>query len=155
MNDNNPIKTFPAVWKSYILLYKLALTIVEKRLEEYYGEGQGVELRMVWVLMAVQEHTTNQRALAASLGINNNVMVDLLDRMEEKSLVTRTKNPENRREHLLRLTPRGKKVLKWVYDSFDEGAKQAWRPLTLMTLEQINEFAMSIIDGHYQELDET
>lgn len=149
--ENNPTKLLPGIWKSYLLLYRHALKIVEKRLEEHYRQGVGLELRMVWVLLAVEERPSNQRTLAHCLGLDNKQMVKLLDRMEAKHLVKRTPNPESRRENILRLAPEGKKALKWIHQNFDAAAQKVWRPLPVADLNLASEFAYALIAMNYAE----
>ncbi len=48
-----------------------------------------------------------QRDLAAAVGIEGPTLTHHLDRMEAAGLVTRTRQPENRRVHRVALTPAG------------------------------------------------
>jgi DNA-binding MarR family transcriptional regulator len=57
------------------------------------------------------EEADSQRELAERLGINQTIMVRLIDRLEDAGYVTRTRNPANRRSYVLSLTPSGRKAL--------------------------------------------
>ncbi|WP_232835783.1 MarR family winged helix-turn-helix transcriptional regulator [Actinocorallia populi] len=57
------------------------------------------------------EDAPSQQDLAHRLGINRTIMVRLLDRLQEAGHVTRTRNPANRRTHVLSLTEAGRAAL--------------------------------------------
>ncbi|MEV4799446.1 MarR family transcriptional regulator [Nonomuraea sp. NPDC049421] len=57
------------------------------------------------------EDSPSQQDLAHRLGINRTIMVRLLDRLQEKGYVVRTRNPANRRTYVLSLTEAGRSAL--------------------------------------------
>jgi len=60
------------------------------------------------VLVSVKaEHPGAQRALAEAVGIEGPTLTHHLNRMESEGLITRTRDPENRRAHLVELTEAG------------------------------------------------
>jgi DNA-binding MarR family transcriptional regulator len=58
----------------------------------------------------------NAGALAEVLGVHSSTLTRLCDRLVHKGLITRRESPSNRREVLLRLTPRGRRLVKSVTD---------------------------------------
>ncbi|MGI5237966.1 MarR family transcriptional regulator [Dactylosporangium sp. CA-139066] len=54
----------------------------------------------------------SQVDLAERLGINRTIMVQVIDRLEERGEVRRTRDPGNRRQYVLSLTDRGRAVLE-------------------------------------------
>jgi MarR family transcriptional regulator for hemolysin len=63
----------------------------------------------VWlVLISVKsQQAASQRELAAAAGIQGATLTHHLNAMESAGLVTRRRDPENRRTHLVELTPAG------------------------------------------------
>ncbi|QYN32911.1 MarR family transcriptional regulator [Pseudonocardia sp. DSM 110487] len=63
----------------------------------------------VWlILLALKtRETANQRALAAAVGIQGATLTHHLNAMEEGGLVTRRRDPQNRRIHVVELTADG------------------------------------------------
>ena len=76
-------------------------------------EREGLHPYHFAILLALDEgeHET-QGAIADALGYDRGQMVGLLDEVEERGLVERRRDPNDRRRHLVQLTPEGKKALK-------------------------------------------
>jgi MarR family transcriptional regulator, transcriptional regulator for hemolysin len=68
--------------------------------------------RPVWlVLLSLKIRSmANQRELADAVGIRGGTLTHHLNAMEADGLVTRERDPENRRSHLVRLTPKGERL---------------------------------------------
>ncbi|WP_068929066.1 MarR family winged helix-turn-helix transcriptional regulator [Planobispora rosea] len=73
----------------------------------------GTQARDFVVLdVLADESAPSQQDLVHRLGINRTIMVKLLDRLQQAGYITRTRNPANRRTHVLSLTPQGRAALK-------------------------------------------
>ena len=57
-----------------------------------------------------------QQALAASLSLDPSNVVGLLNVLEERQLITRRRDPADRRCHIVELSPRGEDELCLAYD---------------------------------------
>lgn len=80
--------------------------------------------RSTWhILLALKERpTANQREIAADVGIQGATLTHHLAAMEADGLVVRRRDPENRRVHLIELTPAGEDAflrLKNAAEDFD------------------------------------
>jgi len=58
------------------------------------------------------DDTQSQQDLARHLGLDPTLVVALVDDLEDKGLLERARDPDDRRRHVLRLTPKGRKVYK-------------------------------------------
>lgn len=103
----------PALTEARILLLAKCSRIVTDRAEAVVRRVAKLSLREAWVLLAASGPTPmTQKQLASHLAINPNTLVILLDGLEKSRHVQRLRNLENRREQFVRLTPKGKSVVR-------------------------------------------
>ena len=114
--DPKPSRVLPPlpeelVSSSTFLLKRLGFAAKEKSMAAY--EAEGVHPYHVAILLALDEgkHET-QGAIADMLGYDRGQLVGLLDELEEKGLVERRRDPNDRRRHLVQTTPEGKRALR-------------------------------------------
>jgi MarR family transcriptional regulator, transcriptional regulator for hemolysin len=89
----------------------LALTRTARTVSRAFDEalaGHGAS-HAVWVILLTLHggHEGTQRALAEAVGIEGPTLTHHLNRLEAQGLVTRTRDPANRRAHRVALTPAG------------------------------------------------
>ncbi|HEY7266778.1 MAG TPA: MarR family transcriptional regulator [Solirubrobacterales bacterium] len=73
----------------------------------------GVKLKEFVTLLYLREMTkATQKKLAKTLMLDPNNTVILLNALEENGLVERTRDPQDRRRHLVAITPKGVKALE-------------------------------------------
>src|SRR5579875_1135615 len=69
-------------------------------------------LRDILILSMLEERAPiSQQRLAELTGVNRTIVVKLIDDLEHRGLVARTRNPTDRRSYALAVTPAGRKAL--------------------------------------------
>lgn len=82
----------------------------------------------------------SQRSIAAEVGVEGPTLTHHLNRMEGDGLVTRQRDPQNRRAHQVELTDRGHaefRSLVGVVQTFDERLRAGLTDAELATLRQL------------------
>ena len=99
-------------------------------------------------------HVDSQLALAERLEINRTIMVKLIDRLQAEGAVTRTRNPQNRRSYLLRLTDAGRAALVAMEPAMRERDRTITAGLTDRERERFNELLRTLL-GQPEKTPET
>jgi DNA-binding MarR family transcriptional regulator len=93
------------------LLKRLGFAVKERTMKAYEGTGLHPYHHAILVVLDEGSRET-QGSIADSLGYDRGQLVGLLDELEERGLVERRRDPNDRRRHLVRLTGDGKKMLR-------------------------------------------
>jgi DNA-binding MarR family transcriptional regulator len=80
----------------------------------------------------------NFRKLAKALGVTPSNVTGIVDRLVEQGLVSRTENPEDRREMSLQATDKGKAL---VANLKETGINHMTQILSLLSLEELSSLA--------------
>ena len=134
------------VASTLFLLKRLGFAAKQRSLDEYEQAGLGPYHHAILALLDEGAPET-QAAIADSLGYDRGTLVGLLDELEEKGLVERKRDPDDRRRHVVRLTADGKRTLaklralaKRVEDEFlaplDAEQREALHSLLLVLAER-------------------
>ena len=87
-----------------------------------------------------------QHQAAELLGVDRTTMVDLLDRLEEKSLVERRPDPADRRRKLVRLTPAGVTAVTEGGEASRRAEREFLAALTPAEADQLRSLLRRVLD---------
>jgi DNA-binding MarR family transcriptional regulator len=92
------------------LLKRLGFAAKERAMQAYEETGLHPYHHAVLLVLAEGSRET-QGSIADALGYDRGQLVGLLDELEEQGLVERRRDPNDRRRHIVRMTPEGKRAL--------------------------------------------
>jgi DNA-binding MarR family transcriptional regulator len=130
---------------------QLIQEIVE--LERQVGRIIGQHAHIIWIdsgltltqlkslFLITNKGSTNFRKLAKALGVTPSNVTGIVDRLVEQGLVSRTQNPEDRREMTLRATDKGKAL---VSNLREVGIKHMTHILSVLSLEELSALAQGL-----------
>jgi DNA-binding MarR family transcriptional regulator len=98
-----------------------------------------VQLRSLFLI--VNKGSTNFRKLAEALEVTPSNVTGIVDRLVEQGLVSRTQNPEDRREMTLQATDKGQAL---VSNLKEVGIKHMTQILSLLSLEELSALAQGL-----------
>jgi MarR family transcriptional regulator, lower aerobic nicotinate degradation pathway regulator len=93
------------------LLKRLAYAAKERTMKAYEEIGLHPYHYAILLVLDDGSHET-QGSIADALGYDRGQLVGLLDELEEHGLVERRRDPDDRRRHIVRMTPNGAKMLR-------------------------------------------
>jgi len=99
------------------------LVVAKKYMSVFNGMVGDLQLdRYQYTLVLIQQHgeCLSQKALSGILRIDKSYMVTIIDYLSDKGYVKREKNPQDRREQLIKLTDKARIDLDHIKSVFDE-----------------------------------
>lgn len=90
--------------------------------------------------------------LAERLGINRTLMVGVVDRLEGRGQVLRTRNPDNRRQHILSLTDEGRSAVEAGRRAVAERDARLTAALTPEQVPRLNTLLARLLPPGAQDL---
>jgi MarR family transcriptional regulator for hemolysin len=106
----------------------------------------------IWlILIGIKSgRSANQRALAAFVGVEGATLTHHLNAMEAQGLLTRTRDPANRRAHMVELTAKGEQLfgsLRQAAMGFDRRLRQGLDPQAIEALARTLDRMRANVEG--------
>jgi MarR family transcriptional regulator for hemolysin len=120
------------------LVLSRAARVVSRSFDEALADAGGSLPMWLVVLNLKTGRAANQRELAESVGVSEATLTHHLNAMEKSGLLTRRRDPDNRRIHLVELTDTGEAMFVRLRDaavSFDRRLRRGLSAEELGTLE--------------------
>lgn len=124
---------FIAVSKKY--LNALSKMVAQLSIDRYH---------YVLILIDSNDENLTQKALAEILHIDKSYMVTILDYLEERGYVMREKNPQDRREQLIRLTEKAQSCIPIIRQAIKELNEMAFHNIRESNKQIFNEVLTTI-----------
>jgi MarR family transcriptional regulator, lower aerobic nicotinate degradation pathway regulator len=132
---------------SIFLLKRLGFAAKTRSLDAY--EELGLHPYHHAILAVLDEGSREtQGAIADALGYDRGQLVGLLDELEDRGHVTRRRDPTDRRRHLVRLTPEGKRTLAKLRTVARKLEDELLSPLNEAEREQLHALLLSLAERH-------
>jgi DNA-binding MarR family transcriptional regulator len=115
-SSQTPSRTVPRLPEELVasatfLLKRLGYAAKEQAMEAY--ERTGLHPYHHSILLVLDEGSADtQGSIADALGYDRGQLVGLLDELEERGLLERRRDPNDRRRHIVRLTSEGRRRLR-------------------------------------------
>lgn len=105
-------------------------------------------LRDIVILVLLNERgPLSQQQLAEITGVNRTIVVKLIDSLEKRGFVSRTRNPADRRSYALRPTEAGQAALREWQPAVDRGEAKFTEGLSAAERDRLNQLLGSLLAG--------
>jgi DNA-binding MarR family transcriptional regulator len=112
-------------------------------------EGTGLSAFHFAVLALLEEDPRETQAMIAdALGYDRSSIVRLLDELEERDLVARKRDPEDRRRHVVKLTPEGRAMLRRLRAIVHRTEEEFLAPLDAEQRETLHGLLATLVAHH-------
>lgn len=107
------------------------------------------------VLCALGTGTRSHGSLCSELHVSTGAMTNRLDKLERSGLLTRSRDPEDRRGVLLELTPGGDEKLRQYIDTGANRERQLLAALSPGDKRQLNRLLQKLLNSLHREIGDT
>jgi DNA-binding MarR family transcriptional regulator len=146
--DTPPKCMPPELVKSMVfLLGRLGMTVKKQAMEELEAAGYSAYDYGVLALVAEGACRT-QGTIADALGLDRGQLVGLLDGLEERGLIERKRDPNDRRRHSVLLTTDGKRQLSRLRSIVERIEDEVFAPLEEDERRQLHELLVTVARYH-------
>jgi DNA-binding MarR family transcriptional regulator len=129
------------------LLKRLGFAAKDRTMAAY--EATGLHPYHHAVLLVLDEGAPEtQGSIADALGYDRGMLVGLLDELEERELVERKRDPSDRRRHVVRSTPAGKKMLRRLRSLSGQIEDDFLAPLDEQQREALHSLLLTLAETH-------
>jgi DNA-binding MarR family transcriptional regulator len=129
------------------LLKRLGWEIRDRAMEAFDSTGLTPQHHAVLVLLEEEPRET-QAMIADALGYDRSHLVGLLDELEQRGLVERRRDPEDRRRHLVTLTAEGRHALTNLRSIVKRFEKEFFAPLDPEQHEALHTLLLRLASHH-------
>jgi MarR family transcriptional regulator, lower aerobic nicotinate degradation pathway regulator len=138
---------YELICSTTFLLKRLGMLAKERSMEAY--EAIGANPFHYSVLAVLEEGARDTQAkIADALGYDRSWLVGLLDELEEAGFIDRKRDPEDRRRHLVSLTPAGKTRLAELRAVSKSVENELLASLDIEQRAQLHELLLQLAADH-------
>lgn len=94
-----------------------------------------------------QEGEITQQSLGRCIGMDPSTMVSTIDELEQRGLVQRRRNPQDRRAHALHITAKGRRILATGREVAAGAQEELLAPLDPQERKQLHKLLLRLAQG--------
>jgi len=129
------------------LLRRLGMLAKERAIQAFQPTGLSPYHHAVLAALDEEARET-QATIADALGYDRSQLVGLLDELETRGLIVRQRDSDDRRRHLVTLTPEGKKTLTTLRGIVNELENGLFSPLDSAERETLHTLLLTLATHH-------